>query len=303
MSNQDGYTLDTFSVFVTIIGRPNVGKSSLLNRLVGQKTAIVTNKPQTTRTKVTGILTKGAVQYVFYDTPGLHKPHTKLGHRMMKAAEESLASGDVSVMLFEPKGELNEVEHEMMQSLRNSYAIAVVNKADTIQKGDVLLERVAELTDTGVFRKVVVTSADTGEGCEELLRILSEQAVREVHFFEGDLFTDQPEKVLVSELLREQVLICMQKEIPHGIAVEVERFKERKGSEVIDIDVTIYCEKKSHKGMVIGKNGQMLKRIASAARVEIEDLLGTKVNLQCWVKVRDNWRDNDTLLNRMGFKT
>lgn len=294
------------SVFVAIIGRPNVGKSSLLNRLVGEKTAIVSPKPQTTRTRITGVLTKAPVQYVFSDTPGLHNPRTKLGGRMAKAAKDSVAEGDVVLMLFEPTTPLNEVEREMVEALKNggTTAIAAINKIDTIREGMVLLEKRAELEALNVFEEVRVVSAESGEGCSELLEVLARHAAEGPHFFDENVFTDQPEKQLVAELVREKLLLHMEKEIPHGTAVEVERFKEisKNGKDVIEIDVTIYCEKKSHKGMIIGKNGQKLKQIATEARRDCEDLLGTKVFLQCWVKVRDGWRDNENMLNNMGFK-
>lgn len=292
----------TSSVFVAIIGRPNVGKSSLLNLLVGEKTAIVTPKPQTTRTRITGILTKGLVQYVFIDTPGIHNPRTKLGQKMARTTSDSLGEGDVVLMLFEPKEALRPVELEMAQSLKNGpVAIAVINKADTVKMGEEIIQKMEEIKGLGVFQKVLVTSATTGEGCDALLQELSEYAVEGPHFFADDVFTDQPEKQLVAEIIREKLLLFLQEEIPHGTAVEVERFKERDGGKIIDIDATIYCEKKSHKGIVIGKNGQMLKQVATTARQDCEQMLGAKVNLQCWVKVRDRWRDNENLLNRMGF--
>lgn len=296
----------TSSVFVAIIGRPNVGKSSLLNRLVGEKTAIVSPKPQTTRTRITGILTREPVQYVFIDTPGIHHPRTKLGGRMAKAAEDSVSEGDVVLMLFEPRDGLNPVEEEMLAALKGGGvpAVALINKIDTVREGMVLLEKRAQLEATGAFAQVLVASAETGEGTDVLLEALATYAMEGPHFFADDIFTDQPEKQLVAELVREKLLLHMDKEIPHGTAVEVDRFSEREQgkSPVIDIDVIIYCEKKSHKGMIIGKGGQKLKLIASEARKESEQLLGAKVNMQCWVKVRDGWRDNETLLNRMGFK-
>ena len=237
----------TKSIFVAIVGRPNVGKSSLLNRMVGEKVAIVTAKPQTTRTRITGILTRGAVQYVFLDTPGIHRPRTRLGERMAKATADSVAEVDAVVMLFEPYGELTEAEQALVDALLPF-------------------------------------------------------AVESPHYFPDDAYTDMPEKALVAEVLREKMLLNLRDEIPHGTAVPVERFKERGDKDIIDIDVNIYCEKKSHKGMIIGKGGQMLKKIASEARVECEEFLGARVNLQCWVKIKDDWRDNDFLLNNFGFQ-
>lgn len=294
--------MQTSSVFVAIIGRPNVGKSSLLNRLVGEKAAIVSPKPQTTRTRITGILTKGPVQYVFTDTPGIHTPRTKLGKRMTKAAGDSAAEGDVVLMLFEPEGALRPVELEMAAALKGKNAFGLVNKADTIRLGEKLAQRKAELEELGVFSRIDIVSAATGEGCEELLEQLAAHAAEGPHFFADDMYTDQPEKQLVAEVVREKLLTNLSEEIPHGTAVEVEKFKERADGKLIDIEVTIFCERKSHKGMVIGKGGAMLKKIATEARTECEEMLGVKVNLQCWVKVREGWRDNENLLNRMGFK-
>lgn len=294
---------ETKSIFVTIVGKPNVGKSSLLNRVIGEKVAIVTAKPQTTRNRITGILTKDTIQYVFIDTPGIHPPQTKLGQRMTKTVQNSAAEGDAVIMLFEPAGTINETELEMIESLKKLKhpCIAVINKADTIRNSADIETRKEEIAAFDVFENVMVISAQTGQGCEELLEALALYAVVGPHFFSGDDFTDLPEKQLVAEIIREKVLLHMQQEIPHGTAVEVTSFKEREDKPIIDIDATIYCEKKSHKGMIIGKNGQMLKVIGSEARTDIEALLDTRVHLQCWVKVKDDWRDNDFLLNSFGF--
>ena len=234
------------SAFIAIVGRPNVGKSSLLNALLGEKVAIVSPRPQTTRTRITGVVTRGPLQYVLLDTPGVHKAHNKLGKRMDKTASDSIADVDVSMMLFEPYGALNEPEMVLVDALRSSGgpAIAVINKTDLVKE-----------------------PAD-----------------------------------LVAEVIREKALLYMRDEIPHGIAVVVERFKERPGTDLVDIDVNIYCERESHKGMVIGKGGAMLKKIASSARADCEEFLGCRVNLQCWVKVKADWRDNEFLLNNFGFK-
>ena len=296
--------MQTSSVFVALVGRPNVGKSSLTNRLVGEKVAIVTSKPQTTRTRITGIVTKGPVQYVLLDTPGVHIPRTKLGERMSKAASDSVADVDVSMMLFEPYGDFTDAEQAMLKALKSNGgpAIAVINKTDTLKSEDDLNIRKKQLEDLGIFDIVTATSVRADEGCEELFDLLAKYAVEGPHFFPEDSYTDMPEKALVSEIIREKMLLNLYDEIPHGIAVTVERFKERQDKNIIDIDVNIYCERKSHKGMVIGKGGQMLKKIAGQARIDCEDFLGTKVNLQCWVKVKDDWRDSDFLLNDFGFK-
>ncbi len=296
--------LNTKSVFVAMVGRPNVGKSSLVNELVGEKVAIVTSKPQTTRTKITGILTKENTQYVFLDTPGVHSPKTKLGNRMVKTSVGSVADVDVAVMLFEPYGKLSESEELLIQSIHDKKvpAIAVINKKDLIKKPEHLAQRIELINDLGVFEEICIVSALNKDSCDDVLILLNNYATESVHYFDKDTYTDLPEKVLVGEILREKILLNLRDEIPHGTAVTVERFKERKEGNIIDIDVNIYCEKKSHKGMIIGKGGQMLKKIASSARVECEEFLDTKVNLQCWVKIKDDWRDNEFLLNNFGFK-
>ncbi len=294
----------TKTVFIAIVGRPNVGKSSLTNGLVGEKLAIVTNKPQTTRTKITGVLTKGEMQYIFLDTPGIHKPRTNLGKRMQKTSLESLAEVDLALMLFEPFGEINDAEKELINGIKAKKmpAIAAINKVDKMQKLSDLNARQTQLENLSVFKNIYAISALNSEGFEMLFEEFDKYAVESPHYFSKDMFTDTPEKVLVSEILREKLLLNLHDELPHGTAVVVERFKERINSDIIDIDVNIFCEKKSHKGMIIGKNGAMLKRIASGARADCEQLLGGRVNLQCWVKVKDDWRDNDFLLNNFGFK-
>lgn len=290
------------SVFVALVGRPNVGKSSLTNYLVGEKVAIVTQKPQTTRSRITGVITKGPVQYVLMDTPGIHKAHNKLDARMTQTAAASLKDVDVTLMLFEPQGDFTDSELTMIKALqKGGPAIAVINKVDLLDSFAALEQRKRQIADFGCFDSVVTVSAKDGTGCEDLFALLKPYGNEGPHYFDDDAFTDMPEKELVAELVREKALLFMRDEIPHGIAVMVERFKERPDKDLIDIDVDIYCERKSHKGMIIGKGGQMLKKIASAARLDIEELLGVKVNLQCWVKVREDWRDNENLLNTLGF--
>ena len=290
------------SVFVALVGRPNVGKSSLTNYLVGEKVAIVTQKPQTTRSRITGVITKGPVQYVLMDTPGIHKAHNKLDARMTQTAAASLKDVDVTLMLFEPQGDFTDSELTMIKALqKGGPAIAVINKVDLLDSFAALEQRKRQIADFGCFDSVVTVSAKDGTGCDDLFALLKLYGNEGPHYFDDDAFTDMPEKELVAELVREKALLFMRDEIPHGIAVVVERFKERPDKDLIDIDVDIYCERKSHKGMIIGKGGQMLKKIASAARLDIEELLGVKVNLQCWVKVREDWRDNENLLNTLGF--
>ena len=290
------------SVFVALVGRSNVGKSSLTNYLVGEKVAIVTQKPQTTRSRITGVITKGPVQYVLMDTPGIHAARNKLDARMTQTAAASLKDVDVTMMLFEPAGELTDSELTMIKALqKGGPAIAVINKVDLLDNFAALEARKKQVEEFGCFDHIVTISAKDGTGCDDLFALLKPYGNEGPHYFDDDAFTDMPEKELVAELVREKALLFMREEIPHGIAVVVERFKERPDKDLIDIDVDIYCERKSHKGMIIGKGGQMLKKIASAARMDIEELLGVKVNLQCWVKVREDWRDNEQLLNSLGF--
>ena len=290
------------SVFVALVGRPNVGKSSLTNYLVGEKVAIVTKKPQTTRSRITGVITKGPVQYVLMDTPGIHAARNKLDARMTQTAAASLKDVDVTMMLFEPAGEFTDAELTMVKALqKGGPAIAVINKVDLLDNFAALEARKKQLEEFGCFDHIVTISAKDGTGCDELFAMLKPYGNEGPHYFDDDAFTDMPEKELVAELVREKALLFLREEVPHGIAVVVERFKERPAKDLIDIDVDIYCERKSHKGMIIGKGGQMLKKIASAARMDIEELLGVKVNLQCWVKVREDWRDNELQLNSLGF--
>ena len=290
------------SVFVALVGRPNVGKSSLTNYLVGEKVAIVTKKPQTTRSRITGVITKGPVQYVLMDTPGIHAARNKLDARMTQTAAASLKDVDVTMMLFEPAGEFTDAELTMVKALqKGGPAIAVINKVDLLDNFAALEARKKQLEEFGCFDHIVTISAKDGTGCDELFAMLKPYGNEGPHYFDDDAFTDMPEKELVAELVREKALLFLREEVPHGIAVVVERFKERPDKDLIDIDVDIYCERKSHKGMIIGKGGQMLKKIASAARMDIEELLGVKVNLQCWVKVREDWRDNDLQLTSLGF--
>lgn len=288
------------SVFVALVGRPNVGKSSLTNYLVGEKVAIVTKKPQTTRSRITGVITKGPVQYVLMDTPGIHAARNKLDARMTQTAAASLKDVDVTMMLFEPAGEFTDAELTMVKALqKGGPAIAVINKVDLLDNFAALEARKKQLEEFGCFDHIVTISAKDGTGCDELFAMLKPYGNEGPHYFDDDAFTDMPEKELVAELVREKALLFLREEVPHGIAVVVERFKERPDKDLIDIDVDIYCERKSHKGMIIGKGGQMLKKIASAARMDIEELLGVKVNLQCWVKVREDWRDNELQLNSL----
>ena len=293
---------DTSSVFVAVIGRPNVGKSSLTNLLVGEKVAIVTSKPQTTRTRITGVITRGPLQYVLLDTPGVHKAHNKLGKRMDKTASDSIADVDVSMMLFEPYGALNESEMVLVEALqRSGPAIAVINKTDLVKDPADLEARKAELKALGVFDAIYTISVRNKEGSEELFDALSRYAVEGPHYFDDDAYTDMPEKELVAEVIREKALLFMRDEIPHGIAVVVERFKERPGTDLVDIDVNIYCERESHKGIIIGKKGEMLKKVSTRAREDMERFFMCKINLHCWVKVKEGWRNREGLIRNFGL--
>jgi len=295
---------NTKSVFVALVGKPNVGKSSLLNTLVRDKLAIVTQKPQTTRTRIKGILTENETQFVFFDTPGIHIPRSKLGEHMERAVKESIADVDVIVMIFEPYRDLNEAELELIDEIkkRKLPAIAVINKIDTLKQKEDLLERIQALKNFDIFSDFFGVSALKNEGVKELLNGIEVYSIEGPHFFPSDSLTDIPEKTIVEEIVREKALLFLQDEIPHGIAVVVEAFKERRDKNLIDIDVTVYCEKKSHKGMIIGKNGAMLKKIATAARIDIEDFLQTKINMQCWVKIKEDWRNSEFLLNDFGYQ-
>ena len=290
------------SVFVALVGRPNVGKSSLTNYLVGEKVAIVTKKPQTTRSRITGVITKGPVQYVLMDTPGIHAARNKLDARMTQTAAASLKDVDVTMMLFEPAGEFTDAELTMVKALqKGGPAIAVINKVDLLDSFAALEARKKQLEEFGCFDHIVTISAKDGTGCDELFAMLKPYGNEGPHYFDDDAFTDMPEKELVAELVREKALLFLREEVPHGIAVVVERFKERPDKDLIDIDVDIYCERKSHKGMIIGKGGERLKQIGTMARGDMEDLLQAKVNLQCFVKVKEDWRNRERVISDLGM--
>ena len=295
--------MESKSIFVALVGKPNVGKSSLMNQVLGEKIAIVTQKPQTTRTSITGILTKGVTQFVFMDTPGIHTPKTKLGERMVKTSTKAIADVDLAVMLFEPYNDFNEAELALIENIKKARipAIAVLNKKDTIKKEADAVEQCAKIKDLGVFDDVMVISARENSGVDELMEKIDSYAMEGPHYFDDDAVTNMPEKVIVAEIVREKLLLNMRDEIPHGTNVEVESFKERTDKNLIDISVVIYCERKSHKGMIIGKQGTMLKKIGSQARADIEEFLSAKVNMQCWVKVKEDWRDSNYILNDFGF--
>ena len=283
------------AAMITVCGRPNVGKSTLTNTLVGEKIAIVSNKPQTTRNRICAVVTKGDTQFVFMDTPGFHKPRTRLGDYMVNVVRESVADVDAVMLLVEPLPNIGKQEQELIARFKETGvpALLVINKIDTVQRAE-LLEVMA------LYSAAYEFSAKTGEGVDELLAELSKYAVDGPPLFPDDMISDQPEKQICAELVREKLLLCLDKEIPHGTAVEVTRFSERDDG-IIDMDVTIYCEKASHKGIIIGKKGAMLKKIGELARADIEAFMGTKVFLQTWVKVKENWRDSQAQLRNFGF--
>lgn len=294
----------TFSAFIAIVGRPNVGKSSLLNRFVGEKVAIVSPKPQTTRTRITGVFTEGETQFVFIDTPGLHNPRTKLSEFMVKQIKDSVVDVDAAVLVTEPLGKIHPMELELLQRFRDLCipAILAINKIDTIPKKDVMMEKISAFSKLFPFEAVVPVSALTGDGMPQLLEELSHYAKEGPHYFPDDAMTDQPERVIVAEIIREKLLNCLSEEIPHGTAVTVEQMVEREEKDLIDIHAVIYCEKDSHKGIIIGKKGTMLKKVASQARRDIESFLDIKVNLQCWVKVKEDWRNRPGVIRDLGFR-
>lgn len=294
---------ETKTAFVAIVGRPNVGKSSLLNALIGEKVAIVSNKPQTTRTRITGVLTRENTQFVFIDTPGLHKPRTKLSEYMVKQVNESVADVDVAVLVVEPAGEIQKAEQELIASFQAQRipAILAINKIDTLDLREKLMPRILAFSQAHPFEAVVPISALKGDVVDAVLDELEKFAAPSPFFFDEDTLTDQPERVIVAEIVREKLLKNMYDEIPHGVAVTVERMHEREEQQLIDIEVQIYCEKESHKGMIIGKGGGMLKRVASQAREDIEHFLRCKVNLKCWVKVREDWRNRENVIRSFGF--
>ncbi len=292
------------SAFITIVGIPNVGKSSILNRILGHKVAIVSSKPQTTRTRITGILTEGDDQLVFIDTPGLHKPRTELGEYMVKAINESVQGGDVAVLVVDSKDEVKKGELSLIEKLKRSDmpAILALNKIDTLaNKKEELMEAILRYSALYDFDAVVPISAETGEGFDALLGELKKHCVEGGHFFDDDMITDQPEKVIAAEIIREKILRLCDKEIPHGTAVVIESMKERDDSDIIDIEATIFCERDSHKGIIIGKKGAMLKKISTYSRQDIERFFGCKVNLQTWVKVKEDWRNRRALLQNFGY--
>ena len=291
------------SGMISIVGRPNVGKSTLTNALVGEKIAIVTNKPQTTRNRICAVVNRNDCQFVFMDTPGLHKARTKLGDYMVNVVKESVADVDAVLLLVEPIPHIGGPEAELIARIKslNVPSVLVINKIDTVEK-EALLAVMDTYAQAHSFNAILPISAKNNEGVEELLELLANFLPEGPQLFPEDMVTDQPERQVCAEILREKLLLCLDKEIPHGTAVELVRFAERERDEVIEVDATIYCEKASHKGIIIGKGGAMLKKISTLARKDMERFMGTKVYLQTWVKVKENWRDNLNLIQNFGYK-
>ena len=293
----------TKTAMITIAGRPNVGKSTLTNRLTGEKVAIVTPKPQTTRNRIYGVFAHGETQMILLDTPGFHKPRTRLGDYMVGIVKESVADVDAVAIIVEPVDNVGTQEELLIEHIRSSEvpAVLVINKIDTV-RADMLLPIIAKYSQSFDFDAIVPISARKGDGVEQLLEVFSRYAREGPQLFPDGMSTDQPEKQVIAEIIREKILICMDKEIPHGTAVEITEFSERGDEEpIIDVEATIYCEKASHKGMIIGKNGAMLKKIGQASREDIERFMGAKVFLQTWVKVKENWRDSRTMMKNFGY--
>lgn len=291
------------TAFITIAGRTNAGKSSLLNAIVGEKIASVSNKPQTTRTRITGIRNIDDVQLVFFDTPGLHKPVNKLSEHMINTVKESVSDIDAVLFVMDCTRKINEQEMNLLKSLNSSGmpVILVLNKIDLLKSMDELAPVISSLTEQINFQAVIPVSVTHGNGIDIVIDEIINLSEESVHFFPDDMITDQPEKVLAGEMIREKLLTLLKDEVPHGIAVGVEQMTERYDKDILDISAVIYCEKESHKGIIIGKGGSMLKKASTMARLELEDFFQIKVNLQCWVKVKEDWRNRENLIRSFGL--
>ena len=296
----------TKNAFITIVGRPNAGKSSLLNALIGEKIAAVSSKPQTTRTKITGVLTKGDIQYVFIDTPGMHKSRDKLSEHMINAINSSVSSIDAALLVVDAQKKPGEAERELLRSLKASQApvVLVINKIDLFDDKELLIPVIKEYASMYDFAEIIPISAMNSDGLDIILDVLSKYTTDGPHFFPDDKFTDQPERVIISEIIREKLLELLSAEVPHGIAVDIETLSERDtkdGEGIMDVRAVIYCEKESHKGIVIGKGGAMLKQVGRLAREDIERFFMIKTNLQLWVKVKEGWRNREGLIKNFGL--
>lgn len=293
------------TAFIAIVGKANVGKSSILNKLIGSKIAIVSSKPQTTRTRIMGVLTtEDNIQLVFTDTPGFHKPKNKLGEKMVQAVSDSISGVDSCLFVVDANDEkLNTAELELIKKFKSEKMTVVlaINKIDMLKDKTELMKKLAELSALYDFKAIVPVSAQSGDGLDALLDELKALSIESIHFFPDDTLTDQPERVLVAEIIREKMLRLLDKEIPHGTAVAIERMRERDDGSIMDVEATIYCERESHKGIIIGKGGQMLKKISTYARQDIENFFDIKVNLQCWVKVKEDWRNREGIIHNFGL--
>lgn len=290
--------------FISIVGRPNVGKSSLLNKIIKQKISIVSKKPQTTRTRIIGVYTKDNLQLVFIDTPGLHKPKTNLGQYMIRSISESIMGVDVCLLVIDATKKISQFELDLIEKFKKmkTTAILAINKVDLIDDKTQIIKTILEYSNLYDFEAIVPLSANSGDGVDDLICELKKFAVVSEHFFDNDTFTDQPERTIAAEIIREKTLNFLDKEIPHGIAVYIEKMVERKNRpEIIDIDAIIYCEKDSHKGIIIGKKGSMLKKIGSKARKDMEQFFLCKINLNIWVKVKEDWRNRESILRSLGY--
>lgn len=288
------------SGFAAIIGMPNVGKSTLLNAAVGQKIAIISDKPQTTRNKILAIYNDEGSQIVFTDTPGIHKPHNRLGEMMVRAAKESMNDNDILIMVVDASRTVHDTEREIAAAIKNTglKSILVINKVDIVKK-DSLLPLIADYSSLNDFDAIVPISAKTGDGIKLLIDEIKALLESGPQYYYDDMVTDQPEKQIAAEIVREKMLWLLDKEVPHGIAIEIEKMQEKEN--VTAINAVIYCEKDTHKGIIIGKNGEMLKRIGALARTDIEKMLDKKVYLELWVRVKKDWRNNNYLLKNFGF--
>lgn len=291
----------TKSVFVTIVGRTNAGKSSLLNAIIGERIASVSDKPQTTRTRITGIKTVQETQMVFMDTPGLHKPKNKLSNHMLQAVKEAVVDMDVILFMADCTRQPTEQEVQFLQTLKKASVILVLNKIDLLPEKNVLMQRILQWNQLFDFKATLPISVLEQDGVALVEEEVCKLAVPSPHYFPDDKITDQPEQVLIAEMIREQLLVLLRDEVPHGIAVSVERLTEREDKDLLDIDAVIYCERDAHKGIVIGKKGTMLKQIATRARMQLEQFFQIQVNLQCWVKVKEDWRNREGLIRNFGL--
>ena len=294
---------DSKTAFIAIVGCPNVGKSSLLNALLGQKVAIVSDKPQTTRTRIMGVLTEGETQLVFTDTPGFHRPRNKLGEKMVQAVSDGISGVDACLLVVEAQGKLREAEKELIAKFKAQKmpVILAINKIDTVAVKTDLMSRILELSKVYDFEAVVPVSAIKKDGLADLLEEMKKLAQPSEHFFPDDTLTDQPERVIAGEIIREKMLRLLDREIPHGVAVSIEKMRERPDKDILDMEAIIYCEKESHKGIIIGKKGAMLKQISTYARQDMERFFDCKINLQCWVKVKEGWRNREGLIHNFGL--